>query len=100
MRAAMAYTVRWVAPDEAQHVHLDSWNRNLQMKVEPLRRFQWMYRDNPIGAGRLAVLEARDDAGGFQGFVGTAGHGTRAISDGGRTLRAALLCDVVVDAGH
>jgi hypothetical protein len=96
----MAYAVRWVEAADARHEHLDIWNRNLWMKVAPGRRFQWLYRDNPVGPGRLAVLEALDDAGASEGFVGTAGYGRRVFHDRGRVLRAALLCDVAVDLKH
>jgi hypothetical protein len=94
------YAVRWVEANAARPEHLEIWNRNLAMKVTPARRFEWLYRDNPIGPGRLAVLEALDEKGASQGFVGTAGHGMRAFQDGARRLRAALLCDVAVDLGH
>ena len=96
----MSYAVHWVEAHEARHEHLDIWNRNLAMKVAPERRFEWLYRDNPTGPGRLAVLEALDDSGTSQGFVGTAGFGRRLFRDGPRTLRAALMCDVAVDLGH
>ena len=95
------YAVRWVEAADVRHEALDIWNRNLAMKVTPQRRFEWLYRDNPIGPGRLAVLEALDDAtGASEGFVGTAGHGRRAFSHGGRVLHAALMCDVAVDLKH
>ncbi|HXU05654.1 MAG TPA: hypothetical protein VN903_32080, partial [Polyangia bacterium] len=96
----MSYAVRWVAANDATAEHLEIWNRNLAMKVAPARRFQWLYRDNPTGPGHLAVLEALDASGASLGFVGTAGHGVRAFRGRGRTLRAALMCDVAVDLGH
>src|SRR5262245_30491701 len=103
MPPLMGYAIRWVEAAEARHEHLDIWNRNVSMTVAPERRFQWLYRDNPTGPGRLAVLEALGEGGASEGFVGTAGHGTRAFhfgGQGGRALRAALLCDVAVDLGH
>jgi len=96
----MTHVVRWVEAAAALPEHFASWQRNLSNTADPLRRLQWMYRDNPGGPGRLAVLEAHDDAGAFKGFVGTAGCVTRAISDGGRALLSAVLCDVTVDEGH
>jgi hypothetical protein len=96
----MMPVVSWVGAADARDEHFASWNRNLSVTVDPLRRFQWMYRDNPSGPGLLAVLEARNGDGAQGGFVGTAGCVMRNFSDDGRMLRGVLLCDLAVDPEH
>lgn len=96
----MAYGVNWVEAAGARDEHLAVWERNLALKVGAQQRFQWFYRDNPAGPGRLAVLEERGDGGVSMGVVGTSGYGVRMVRADGAMLRAALLGDVAVDKIH
>ena len=100
----MKYSVGWLQDGEPRKEQLAVWERNLSAKVPVKQRFQWFYRDNPAGAGRLALLEARDGDDAPAHVVGTAGHGMRLFQAGGssvrRTLRAALIADVAIDAAH
>jgi hypothetical protein len=96
----MAYGVNWVEAAAARGEHLAVWERNLALKVGAQQRFQWFYRDNPAGPGRLAVLEERSDGGVSKGVVGTSGYGVRMVQADGAMLRAALMGDVAVDKVH
>jgi hypothetical protein len=94
----MAYSVSWVEPPQARDEHLGVWDRNLALPVPARRRFDWLYRDNPAGKGRLALLHA--GAGAECPVVGTAGYGLRALQVAGHLVVAAVLADLAVDRAH
>jgi hypothetical protein len=94
----VTYAVRWIEPAQIRDEHLDVWRRNLLLNVDPARRFDWLYRDNPAGPGRLALLTAdSDDA---TTVVGTAGYGRRNFHVAGRDVDGAVLADMAVDRIH
>ncbi|HVR62492.1 MAG TPA: hypothetical protein VMU50_11360, partial [Polyangia bacterium] len=94
----MPYAVDWIEAAHARDEHLGVWERNLLLPVTARRRFDWLYRDNPAGPGRLAVLRATSAD--RTAFVGTAGYAVRALDVGGEARRAALLADLAVDRAH
>jgi hypothetical protein len=94
----MAYSVSWVEPAQARDEQLGVWQRNLHLSVTPRRRFNWLYRDNPAGPGRLALLHA--GAGADCPVVGSAGYGMRALQIAGQLIAAAVLADLAVDRAH
>jgi hypothetical protein len=94
----MAYSTSWVTPADAREEHLAVWERNLALPLPARRRFDWLYRDNPAGPGRLAVLHA--GAGSDCPVAGTAGYGLRALQVGGQVRAAAVLADLAVDRAH
>jgi hypothetical protein len=95
----MAYAVAWPEPPEATDHHLAVWERNLTLPVTPRRRFDWLYRHNPAGPGRLAVLET-SNPGQAATPVGTAGYGARAFQVDGQARSGAVLADLAVDTRH
>src|SRR5262245_7071772 len=96
----MGYGVTWIEAPEVKDTHLGVWERNLSLPVSARRRFEWLYRDNPAGPGRLAVLESRTGAETAAAIVGTAGYGTRAVRLRGETRPGAVLADMAVDRAH
>jgi hypothetical protein len=99
----MEYGIRCADPKDAGDEHLAVWERNLPISAPGRSRFQWLYRDNPGGPGRLAMLETVS-TGAKPAIVGAAGSGTRLFQLGAelgsRRARAALLADVAVDRAH
>src|SRR5262245_45240647 len=96
----MAYGVEWVDAPQVRPEHLAVWERNLTLPVAARDRFDWLYRDNPAGPGRLASLVARSGDDNGPQVVGTAGYGTRRLRVGARARRAAVLADLAVDRAH
>jgi hypothetical protein len=94
----MGYAIALVEASQARDDQLAVWERNLALPVSARRRFDWLYRDNPAGAGRLAVLQDRPGADGAA--VGTAGYGRRGLSVAGAPRTAAVLADLAVDRAH
>lgn len=94
----MAYSVSWVDPSRVSDEHLGVWERNLQLPMPARARFEWLYRGNPAGPGRLAVLHA--GAGPDCPVVGTAGYGRRVLQVAGQPMVAAVLSDLAVDRAH
>ena len=96
----MTYSLAWVDPPEASDDHLAVWERNLGLPVPARQRFEWLYRDNPAGPSRLAVLQASSTDGQPPSIVGTAGYGTRCLLLAGEPRAAAVLADLAVDKAH
>jgi hypothetical protein len=97
----MSYSLTWVDPPEARDDHLAVWERNLPLAVPARQRFDWLYRDNPAGTSRMALLQASSGADGqAPSVVGTAGYGTRCLLLAGQPRPAAVLADLAVDRAH
>ncbi len=95
----MAYSVRLIEASQTRDEHLAVWERNLKLPVAARARFDWLYRDNPAGPGRLAVIDIASPDQPAR-TVGTAGYALRTIQMGGRVVRAAILADLAVDRAH
>src|SRR4026209_2583066 len=94
----MAYRVHPADPATAQ-THVERlWTRNLAMRVEPRHKFQWYYRDNPLGAATAFLLESDD--GGEAAVVGSCGVGPRLLWINGQPVTAGLLADFTVEKAH
>ena len=75
MAAAAAYTVAEADLDRDREAILAVWRRNLPDKELAAAKFDWYYRSNPLGSGRIWKLIA-DSTG---EIVGTAGMGRRRL---------------------
>jgi hypothetical protein len=97
----MTYGVRWIDAEanETHTDHLVGWERNLPPSVQARRQYEWLYRENPGGSGRLAVLES-ESPGERPSPVGTAGYTTRVFTMGDQVVRAAVLADQTVAGDH
>jgi hypothetical protein len=95
----MGYAIGLLEASQARDEQLAVWERNLSLPVPARRRFDWLYRHNPAGPGRLAVLQAEAE-GAASATVGTAGYGLRALIVAGTPRTAAVLADLAVDRAH
>jgi hypothetical protein len=94
----MAYRVHPGDPETVQTYVERLWTRNLAMRVEPRHKFQWYYRDNPLGAATAFLLESAAD--GQAEVVGSCGIGPRRFWIQGQPLTAGLLADFTVEKAH
>lgn len=76
------------------------WHDNLEMRGDPRNKFQWYYRDNPLGPASAFLLRHKTDDEAETAVVGSCGVGTRHVYVDGRKLTAALFADFTVDKGH
>jgi hypothetical protein len=89
------YSVRpalW-SRDREQIVAL--WRGNLGNPPLAESKFQWFYESSATGAPLVLLLEHTED-----GLVGVAAVGPRTFFRDGQALRAGLLVDMAVSAGH
>jgi hypothetical protein len=93
------YSVRWLEAQETTDAHLAVWERNHSSADRARRRFDWLYRDNPAGPGRVAILEAHAP-GRPPEAVGLAGIAARAVRLGSEVRTAGLMADIAVDRAH
>jgi len=96
MAAAAAYTVAEADLDRDREAILAVWRRNLPDKELAAAKFDWYYRSNPLGSGRIWKLIA-DSTG---EIVGTAGMGRRRLKVGPESLIVGLNSDFAVDESH
>ena len=75
------------------------WTDNLHMQGDPRHKYEWYYRNNPLGPATAFFLE-HVDAQGATSIVGSCGVGTRRIIVAGQPLSAALFADFTVDKAH
>lgn len=92
------YAVRRADLDRDRDAVVAVWSRNLRSHDGPghAARYDWYYRQNPLGPGRLWVVEAGPGG----PVVGTAGLGLRRLITPGGTVLAGLASDFAVDADH
>lgn len=95
----MAYRVEQSDSAAVESTLVRLWTDNLQMRGDPRRKFEWYYRDNPLGPATAFLLE-HAGAEGAPEIVGSCGVGTRRIFVAGRPLTAALFADFTVDKAH
>src|SRR5687768_5339547 len=81
-RTAATYTVAEADLDRDREGILAVWRRNLPDKDLAAAKFDWYYRSNPLGDGRIWKLIA-DSSG---EIVGTAGMGRRLLKVGAESL--------------
>ena len=94
----MGYAVREAAPADVERELVGLWTANLHMGGDPRDKYRWFYVGNPLGAARAFLVEASTPDGGQP--VGTCGLGARRLMRRGQGLRAGLLADFALDAGH
>ena len=95
-RPPAAYTVGEADLDRDRQGILAVWRRNLSDKEKAGEKFDWYYRSNPLGPGRIWKLVA-DESG---EIVGTAGVGLRRLKVGSESLLVGLNSDFAVDKEH
>jgi GNAT superfamily N-acetyltransferase len=94
----MEYTVRRTSAANARDALLRLWARNLNVRGDPLDKFCWFYRDNPLGEAQGFLLAASSEPSAEP--VGCCGLGDRILYIDGQPHRAGLLADFAVDRGH
>jgi hypothetical protein len=92
------YVVRPADLERDRDAVVAVWARNLRShdSAAHAAKYDWYYRQNPLGPGRLWVLEA--GAGGP--VVGTSGLGLRRLCVGGKLVMAGVASDFAVDVAH
>jgi hypothetical protein len=92
------YTVRPADLERDADAIVGVWTRNLRSRDERGHRekFDWYYRNNPAGAGRVWVLETSPG----REIVGTAGLGLRRLRVAGKSMLAGVASDMAVDPPH
>lgn len=95
----MSYRVEQSDSASAEQTLVRLWTDNLQMRGNPRRKFEWYYRDNPLGPATAFLLHHAPPDGTAQ-IVGSCGVGTRRVFAAGRPLTAALFADFTVDKAH
>lgn len=95
----MTYRVERAESSVVEQTLVRLWTDNLQMRGNPRHKFEWYYRDNPLGPATAFLLEYASPEGAAH-IVGSCGVGTRRVFAGGRPLTAALFADFTVDKAH
>ena len=96
----MPYRVERSDSATAEHTLVRLWTDNLNMRADPRYKFEWFYRDTPLGAATAFLLHHAPDDQPASEVVGTCGVGTRHVSVDGEILRSALFADFAVDKAH
>lgn len=94
-----SYSVSEANVRAVEDLVVDIWRRNLPAQaaasVGRVRgKFEWYYLNNPVGQGRIWLIE-KDGTN-----VGTAGMGFRRIKVFGREILSGVAADMAVDAKH
>jgi hypothetical protein len=95
----MTYRVRRSESSAVEQTLVRLWDDNLQMRGDPREKFEWYYRDNPLGPATAFLLE-HASAEGVSQIVGSCGVGSRRVFAAGQPLTAALFADFTVDKAH
>ena len=96
----MGYEARWVDAVGTRDDLLAVGQRNLALSIGARPWFDWLYLDNPAGAGRPGSCWSRRCRGEPRRIVGVAGCAARAFAWRGRMLRGATIGKPVIDREH